>query len=139
MINKYLHAVLLLILMSVTGHLSAQSTYTNNFTWSEYPEIPPPPGSAIQPGLASSFAGSVGNVIIVAGGCNFPELPVRDGGIKRYYDDAFVFTQKDGNWQWLSGFQLPRATAYGASVSLPEGLLCIGGNGSDGDYKMFIF
>lgn len=133
--SKHLQAVLLLTLISISGYVNAQSTYTNNFSWSEYPEIPPPPGLAIQPGLASPFAGSVGNTLIVAGGCNFPDIPVSDGGTKKYYDDAFVFAQRDGSWQWLSGYKLPRATAYGASVSLPEGLLCIGGNGSVSNYR----
>jgi len=106
----------------------AQSDYSNHFFWSEYPELPPPPGADKQIGIASPFAGSVGEVIIVAGGCNFPELPVREGGKKKFYDDAFVFSEVEGQWQWLSDYKIPQPAAYGASVSLPDGLLCIGGN-----------
>jgi len=131
--NKHLPAILLLILCCLAFQAAAQADYSNNFLWSEYPEIPPPPGTDIQLGLASPFAGAAGSVVIVAGGCNFPFAPVRDGGIKKYYDDAFIYSEREG--QWLSGFKIPRATAYGASVSLPDGLLCIGGNGSTQAYS----
>ena len=133
---KYRHLVLLfLILTCLAQQAAAQSDYNNNFLWSEYPEIPPAPGAEVQPGLASPFAGKSGSVVIVAGGCNFPDTPVLDGGIKRYYDDAFVYTEQGGKQTWHTGFKIHRPTAYGASVSLPEGLLCIGGNGSVRVYK----
>jgi len=133
---KYqLAAFFFLLLCALPRQAMAQADYSNNFTWSVYPEIPAPPGVDLQPGLASPFAGISGSVVIVAGGCNFPDTPVREGGIKKYYDDAFVYTKRGGNWLWLGGFKIPRATAYGASVSLAEGLLCIGGNGSTRAYQ----
>ena len=127
--------LLFLLLLSASREAASQSDYRNHFLWSEYPELPSPPGVETQLGIASPFAGTSGDVVIVAGGCNFPAEPVRDGGIKKYYDDAFVFTEKEGSWQWLTGFKIPQATAYGASVSVPEGLLCIGGNGSSNPYS----
>jgi len=123
--------LLLLLFLSVPRHALTQSDYSNQFSWSEYPELPAPSDAKTQLGVASPFAGTNGEVLIVAGGCNFPDRPVREGGIKKYYDDAFVFIERDGKGQWLKGFKIPKPTAYGASVSLPEGLLCIGGNGSD--------
>jgi len=128
-------AFLLILLLSLPRHAAAQTDFSNKFLWSEYPEIPAPPGADIQPGLASPFAGLAGSALIVAGGCNFPDIPARDGGKKIYYDDAFVYADKAGSWQWLRGYNIPRATAYGASVSLPEGLLCIGGNGSSEAFR----
>lgn len=125
-----LAAFLFLLFCIYPLQTAAQPAYSNNFLWSEYPELPPPPGAEVQLGLASPFAGTTGSVVIVAGGCNFPDIPLRDGGIKTYYDDAFVYAEQEGSWQWLSGYKIPRPTAYGASISLPDGLLCIGGNGS---------
>ena len=90
--------LLFLLLLSIPGQTFAQSDYKNDFTWSELAELPPPPGAESQYGLASPFAGTTGDVVIVAGGCNFPDIPVRDGGIKKYYDDAFVFIERDGKW-----------------------------------------
>jgi len=127
LVSGLLFLLLLLAGILATGEARAQSDYKNLFSWTELPELPPAPGTTRQLGVASPFAGSAGSVIVVAGGCNFPERPVREGGIKKYYDDAFVFAQWEGQWQWLSGFKIPYPTAYGASVSLPEGLLCIGG------------
>jgi len=123
--NK-IYKVVLLLFISVLGY--SQSVYKNEFNWAESIELPPGLGQDIQHGLASPFAGRSGDVIIVAGGCNFPTIPVRDGGLKKYYNDAFVLVQKNGKSEWLTGFKIPNETAYGASVSLPEGVLCIGGN-----------
>lgn len=119
--------------------ICAQSHYKNDFKWSEILEVPPPPNSEKQFGLASPFAGKSGNTVIVAGGCNFPNIPVRDGGLKKYCSDAFVLVEEDGKAKWKTGFKIPNETAYGASVSLPEGLLCIGGNNNDETFnKVFL-
>jgi sialate O-acetylesterase len=115
--------------------LSAQSGYVNDFKWSESIEIPPGDGQQKQHGLASAFAGRSGDVLIVAGGCNFPNVPVANGGAKKYYSDVFVFREKNGNPKWFSGAKIPNETAYGASVSVPNGLMCIGGNNNDETFK----
>ena len=133
--NFQVTAFLLTILLLLPRHSAGQADFTNEFTWSEYPGIPPPPGADLQLGLASPFAGKSGSVLIVAGGCNFPDIPVRDGGNKKYYDDAYVFAESGNGWQWKSGYKIPQATAYGASVSVPGGLLCIGGNGISDAYR----
>ena len=108
-----------------------QSDYQNNFTWQESVEIPPPAGAEKQHGLASPFVGTSGDVVIVAGGCNFPNVPVVDGGTKKYYNDAFVLVEAEGKPRWLFGMKIPNETAYGASVNVPDGLLCIGGSNND--------
>ncbi|MCD6366914.1 MAG: cyclically-permuted mutarotase family protein, partial [Bacteroidales bacterium] len=126
--NK-LKIIVILLFISVLGF--SQTAYKNDFKWSESIEIPPGEGQNQQHGLASPFAGTSGDVVIVAGGCNFPDVPVVDGGAKKYYNDAFVLIEKEGKTRWLFGMKITNKTAYGASVSLPEGLLCIGGNNND--------
>ena len=74
--------ILFLFLFFLPTFCFAQSDYKNDFTWYEALEIPPPPEADKQLGLASPFAGKSGETVIVAGGCNFPEIPVKDGGIK---------------------------------------------------------
>ena len=113
----------------------AQSDYNNHFNWSEEMEIPPPLGVENQFGLAAPFAGISGEVVIVAGGCNFPNVPVSEGGAKKYYKNAFVLVEKEGKSEWLSGFEISNETAYGASVNLPNGVLCIGGKNNDESFK----
>lgn len=79
-------------------------------------------------GLSAAFGGTLGNAIVVAGGCNFPDVPAADGGKKVYYDRIYVLRQpeqKRAKWE-LAG-KLPVPAANGASVTLPEGVVCIGG------------
>lgn len=65
--------------------------YKNHITWQQMPPLPPNDGQSIQYGLASPFAGSYKNWVLVAGGCNFPDIPAAAGGKKKYYDDIFLF------------------------------------------------
>ncbi|MDE5611302.1 MAG: cyclically-permuted mutarotase family protein [Odoribacter sp.] len=79
-------------------------------------------------GVSAAFGGTLGDAIVVAGGCNFPNVPAADGGKKVYYDQIYVLRhpeQKRAKWE-LAG-KLPVSAANGASVTLPEGIVCIGG------------
>lgn len=96
------------------------------------------PQSTVDPGygqgVSAMFAGAVGDTLIMAGGANFPDTPVWDGGRKRFYCEIFT---KDGETQpWTQSGMLPTPTAYGMSVSLPDGILCLGGTGVDGQSRM---
>jgi len=79
-----------------------------------------------QPALG--FAGMVGGAhngaILAAGGANFPNgLPWKGG--KKVYSDA-IYVLVDDKWS-VSDQTLPSPLAYGASVSIPEGILVVGG------------
>ncbi len=89
-------------------------------------ELPPVPGEL---GIAGPFAGVHNDVLIVAGGANFPE-PVWEND-KVWHDRIFVLTKDGGNYVWKNGGKLPRAIAYGAAVSTKDGVVCMGGNDSD--------
>ena len=94
----------------------------------EAPELP----KRAQDSIAFGYAGMVGGVhnatIIVGGGANFPDGLPWKGGKKSYSDKLYVLD--GGKWQ-LSNQTLPSPLAYGASVSIPDGILVIGGeNGS---------
>lgn len=80
-------------------------------------------------GVSAPFAGTHGDYIIVAGGCNFPDIPVADGGKKKFYSGIYII-HKDSliiKKTWRKIGELLKPLAYGTSVSIPEGLLCIGG------------
>ncbi|MBR1468683.1 MAG: sodium/solute symporter [Prevotella sp.] len=81
-------------------------------------------------GVAAPFAGMAGSQIVVAGGCNFPETAAAEGGAKRFYSEIFIYDTADPHG-WIPVGQLPRPTAYGASVVTAEGIVCTGGT-SDG-------
>ncbi|UJH92634.1 hypothetical protein LZ575_09255 [Antarcticibacterium sp. 1MA-6-2] len=88
-------------------------------------------------GVNGAYTGVHNDVFIIAGGANFPGTPVWDGGNKAWYNSIAVLKKNRETFEWVKGIenQLPRPLAYGASVSTPQGVLCIGGNNEDGTYN----
>jgi N-acetylneuraminic acid mutarotase len=87
--------------------------------WRELPSLPD------RIGFAGTFAGVSGGALLVGGGANFPDAMPWDGGKKVWYDSVYVLPRLDGHW--TAGFKLPRALAYGISVSTKNGVICAGG------------
>jgi hypothetical protein len=102
--------------------------------WSELPQLPPAPGHKEQVGLAGTFAGIYNDSLIVAGGANFPNVRPWEGGKKVWWDDVFVLEKTaEGKYRWVTdkSFKLPQPSAYGISISSPDGICCIGGCDAD--------
>lgn len=123
--------LLLFLFLNVFGSVMAQNN--DYFQFSSLPDLPPNSGYFVQPGLAGSYTGVDNDVLIVAGGANFPgELPW-EGGAKVYYNEIFVLQKTDGeeySWKKMDEV-IPFKSGYGGAVSTPEGLLCFGGNTVD--------
>lgn len=81
-------------------------------------------------GWAGMFAGVSNGVLIVGGGANFPEKPLWEGGPKRWTDRLFVM--EPGNPGWHDATPLPKPLGYGATASLPQGMMLIGGSNAGG-------
>lgn len=79
------------------------------------------------------YAGTHGDILICAGGTNFPDKPMLEGGVKTWTDR--IFTLEPGHAAWQEAGTLPVPYAYGASASIGEGLLCIGGCDREGHRK----
>lgn len=78
-------------------------------------------------GVSACYAGQIGDYLVVAGGCNFPEA----GKPKKYYAGVYAARIDRATLQWrLVGF-LPEAAAYGATVASGDSLLFIGGNNNE--------
>jgi len=86
-----------------------------------------------QEGFATPFAGVVHDRLIVAGGANFPGLKPWVAGSKVWYDKVFALDDPRGAWREIG--RLPRALAYGASITVDEGIVCIGGSDRDRHYR----
>lgn len=86
-------------------------------------------GCGVSAPFIGEWSGADGE-IVVAGGCNFPEVPAAQGGAKRFYDNVFVFDT--ATYAWHAAGRLPQPLAYGASGSMPEGVICAGGSDSAG-------
>src|SRR5205085_800020 len=91
---------------------------------------PPLPDSL---GFAGAFAGISDGTLIVAGGSNFPDGPPWQGGKKVWHDRIFVLEPEARQWRLLD-HRLARPLAAGVSVTVKEGVLCIGGGDADNHY-----
>lgn len=99
-------------------------TEVPELTWRALPDLPDAEG------FAGSYAGVHADALLVAGGANFPEKPLWEGGPKRWTDRIFVLEEPGGAWREPA--RLPRPMGYGAAVSLPQGVLLIGGSNAEG-------
>ena len=81
-------------------------------------------------GFAGSYAGVHAGKLLVAGGANFPEKPLWEGGPKRWTNRVFVLDSEGASWREAA--PLPKPMGYGAAVSLPQGLMLVGGSNADG-------
>ncbi|MBX2874299.1 MAG: sodium/solute symporter [Saprospiraceae bacterium] len=95
--------------------------------WSHWPTLPPAPGETQSHGLAGAFMGIHENVLIVAGGANFPDGPAWEGGGKVFHDAIYLFDIQEDKWIKNKLFHLDLATAYGLSLSSSKGVICLGG------------
>ena len=79
-------------------------------------------------GVSACYSGILSGNLLMAGGCNFPGVPASDGGKKKFYRGIYAATiNTDTVLAWRKVGELPVASAYGVSVSCPDGIICIGG------------
>ncbi len=102
---------------------SRPAVSTSAEAWRKLPAYP------LAPGMAGMMAGSHHGVLIAAGGANFPDLPPWENGKKKIYDEIYVLLP--GQTSWQAAGHLPAPRGYGATVSVPEGVLIAGGENSE--------
>ena len=86
-----------------------------------------------QYGISGAFSGISGHAVIIAGGTNFPGLKPWEGGMKSYYDNIYILSQKNGQWNCTAAdTKLPYPLGNGASASDGKTLYCFGGNNNSG-------
>lgn len=114
--------------------------------------LPVEPGYEL--GVSACYAGVVGRWLVVAGGCNFPEP-----GRKRYYSGIYTIPLDSipkpqtgdtavviplsartlaASRHPLAGIGLEAALAYGASVSMGDSLVFLGGRNADSSVTMAV-
>ena len=83
-------------------------------------------------GVSACYAGSVDSQLLIAGGCNFPDVPAAEGGKKQFYSGIYAADiANDSVFVWRKIGELPIAAAYGVTVSTPQGIICVGGNNGE--------
>ncbi|MCM8570364.1 sodium/solute symporter [Gramella jeungdoensis] len=135
--NKYLRYLFISVLIVLsTVSTRAQQKNKIEFGWNSIAELP------LKEGLNGTFTGIHNDVLILAGGANFPEEQVWNGGSKKYYDSIYVLVKDKNGYQWRKNIKLklPEPLAYGASVVTEEGIWCIGGMNESGvhDYVFLL-
>ena len=80
------------LLLLLPAMLWAQTAQFNDVNFRQLPAL----SVGGTQGVAAAYAGTVGDAIIVAGGCNFPDAPAAEGGAKVFYKDIFAFQK--GAW-----------------------------------------
>ncbi|UCG49208.1 MAG: sodium/solute symporter [Phycisphaerales bacterium] len=124
--------LLSLILLALGGAYSrGVEVGTQIIDWTELPDLPD------RLGVAGAFSGVSGEALIVAGGANFPVPLFKDGQLnpsaaKVWLGNTYVLAEPSGKWREVT--PLARPLAYGASVTIPEGLVCIGGGDAGQSY-----
>ncbi len=115
--------------LNVTSPSPAESP-DGQILWEQLPDLPAAAKASEQKGLAGLFGGVHNDVLILAGGANFPDAAPWKNGIKSFWNDIYVLEKKTaGKSQWVADLKakLPKPIAYGASVSTAQGIVCIGG------------
>lgn len=99
--------------------------------WEELPPIPD------KEGFAGLFTGVSHDVLICAGGANFPNKRPWEGGVKKWYDHIYLLDDENGDWK-LAEERLPFSRAYGISVSYNDRVILVGGSDSKAHYEEVI-
>lgn len=124
---KKLALLLIALVTATTWSCTSQNLADpTTITWSTTAAVPD------STGLSAPYAGITQGELIVAGGCNFPDVPAARGGVKVFSDK--VFTLSKGVWK-TSDTRLTQPMAYGVGVSVPRGMMIIGGT-SDGQNSL---
>lgn len=102
--------------------------------WKPIAELPLAPGQ-VKPGLSGVFAGPLNAThALVAGGTFYGDKGPLEGGTKQFTDSIFVLEQKPAatgappHYEWVPvTAKLPRPLAYGVSIPVEDGVVCLGG------------
>ncbi len=147
MMNSKRYRVRLIVLLLLTvggsyGTSQAQEDY--RMFEAKTPQL----DSAYAKGVSGHIAGELRpGLLVMAGGCNFPDRPAREGGAKRYYSEIYAGeylgavhhaceakASELDIWWWLIG-HLPQPTAYAAFQQYDDQLIVAGGQSAAGDLR----
>lgn len=120
-------------IMLITIPVFAQKTQVPRVEWTIAARLQNVDGS-----VALGFAGAVNavydNVLIVAGGANFQDKKLWEGGTKSYSDEIHMLEQTAAGFSWNKDThtRLPEPIAYCGNTSTPAGIIYAGGENDKG-------
>ncbi len=124
---------LILSYMLPTLQLMAQ-TPSIAISWKRIAILPPVAFNRESLGVAGAINGVDHDVLIVAGGSNFPDGLPWEGGKKYYYDKIFVLQKNGEDFEWNRNVKtvLPEPVAYCGVTSTAQGIVYAGGENDNG-------
>jgi cyclically-permuted mutarotase family protein len=103
-------------------------------SWKKAASVPDAGDAKTSLGLAGAINGVNNDMLIVAGGSNFPDKLPWQGGTKVYYDKIFVLEKKGNKYCWNKKVKsvLPEPVAYCGNTSTSSGIVYVGGENEKG-------
>ena len=134
-----------LLLLAVGGSYSTLQAQAN---YRIFEAKTPQLDSAYAKGVSGHIAGELRpGRLVMAGGCNFPDRPAREGGAKRYYSEIYLgeyagevlraceTKASEVDIWWMLIGHLPQPTAYAAFQRYDDKLIVAGGQSAAGDLR----
>lgn len=124
--------ILTLLIMSTTVGFS-QKTKITNVEWKKAAQLQNADGS-LSLGFAGPINGITNNVLIVAGGANFPDKMPWEGGKKHYSNEIHVLEKAGDDFHWNKKVTntLPEPIAYPGNTTTNLGVVYVGGENENG-------
>jgi cyclically-permuted mutarotase family protein len=132
---KNLTIFLVIICMFFKAEILAQEISVPAMKWKIASGMPSVNGMGKALGVAGAVIGMHNNVMVIAGGANFPDSMPWQGGKKKYYNDAYVFKVNGTRVKFKNRFNLPKNIAYSANCSAEMGIVYAGGEDEVGISK----
>ncbi|CNH34687.1 N-acetylneuraminate epimerase [Yersinia pekkanenii] len=113
------------------------TTQGTELGWQQRPDLIGAKKGTAQEGLAGAFSGVSHDVVLVAGGANFPgawqqfnagQLYAHKGLKKQWQQSIYALV----NNQWQAAGQLPQPLGYGVSIQGSDKVILVGGETTDG-------
>lgn len=128
----------LFLTMFLLSKASAQKPIA--LSWKLEANLPSEDNMHLGLGVAGPVTGYSNNVLIIAGGANFPDSLPWKGGKKKYYNKVYVFKKQSTQLKnFNTPIQLPFNIAYPANCSTEKGIVYAGGENESGiSNKVFL-
>lgn len=121
----------LFLTMFLLSKASAQKPIA--LSWKLEANLPSEDNLHLGLGVAGPVTGYSNNVLIIAGGANFPDSLPWKGGKKKYYNKVYVFKKLTTQLKSIkASIQLPFNIAYPANCSTVKGIVYAGGENESG-------
>ena len=134
--------ILLFLLLGCAKYGLAQQGFSDaSLVWKSIAKFHNNINSPQEPGYAGMYAGVAHDILIMAGGANFPENLPWEGGKKHYSDQVFYMLHDESQKAEIKQFtgSLPQPMAYGASINFEDGIILIGGENESGLLRDVLF